>query len=109
MRKSLAVTSALVLTLLATAGSPVFSGPHSSLHGKARSVSPAFAPGIPAFAAGAPAHASGAPAFAAGAPAFAAGEIVVKLKNRAEAIPDARLRVEEVDRSAAALSSRVGA
>src|SRR5215471_3016187 len=81
MRKSVPVTSALVLTLLATAGNPVFSGPSSTRHEKARSASLAFA----------------------------AGEIVVKLKNRAEQITDRDLRIEEDDRAAAAMSSRVGA
>src|SRR5215470_5863772 len=81
MRKSVAVTSVLVLTLLATAGTPVFSGAPSPRHGKQRSTTPAFMP----------------------------GEIILKLKNTSEVIADPSLRIQEADRAAVALSSRIGA
>src|SRR5262249_6970579 len=95
MRKSVAVTSLLVLTLLATAGTPVFSGAPSPGHGKQRSTTPDFAPGTPAFA--------------AGTPAFSPGEIILKLRNTSEATADPSLSIQEVEQSAVALSSRVGA
>src|SRR5262245_6896521 len=88
MRKSVAVTSLLVLTLLATAGTPVFSGAPSPRQGTQRSTTPDFAPG---------------------APAFMPGEIILKLRNTSAATADPGLRIQEADRAAVALSSRVGA
>src|SRR5262245_36960896 len=95
MRKSVAVTSLLVLTLLATAGTPVFSGAPSPGHGQQRASGPGYVPGTPAFA--------------AGTPAFSPGEIIIKLRNTSAATADPGLRIQEADRAAVALSSRVGA
>src|SRR5215471_13944261 len=85
MRKSVVVTSALVLTLLATAGNPAFLGRWSPVYAKPHSVASEFAP----------------------------GEIIVKLKSSpapgADDAADEAARIEAVNRSAAAIASRAGA
>jgi subtilisin family serine protease len=95
MRKSVVVASALVLTLLATAGNRLFSGRSSPVYAKSRSVSQASAPA--------------GPAYVAGEPAYVAGEVIVKLKNSPSPADNDAARIEAADHSAAALAARPGA
>jgi subtilisin family serine protease len=81
MPKSVVVTSALVLTLLATAGNPIFSRRWSHVYAKPQSALPAYAP----------------------------GEIIVKLKDSTGPVATDTVRLEAVDRAAVDLASRAGA